>query len=82
LLSASAYRTSKEKNRMGRKHSTYGAEHKYINGFLEETRRKVEDPSTDDRTVFKQILEKQHERVWLGIIWLKIRTYNKTRGIS
>jgi hypothetical protein len=46
------------RKKMGRKHSTYGAEHKYINGFPEETRRKVEDLSTDDRTVFKQILEK------------------------
>jgi len=43
---------------MGRKHSTYGAEHKYMNGFYGETRRKVEDPSTDYRTEFKQILEK------------------------
>jgi hypothetical protein len=43
---------------MGRKHSTYGVEHIYMNGFPEETRRKVKNPSTDDRTAFKQILEK------------------------
>jgi len=39
LLSTSEYRISKEKKRMG-----YGAEHKYMNGFPEETRRKMERP--------------------------------------
>jgi len=67
---------------MAQKHSTYRAEHKYMNGFPEETRRKAEDPSTDDRTVLKQILEKYHGRVWLGFIWLEIMNFNKMRGIS
>jgi hypothetical protein len=58
LLSSSVYRITKEKNRMGRKHSTYRVEHKHMNGFPGETRRKLEDPSTDGRRVFKQILEK------------------------
>ena len=43
---------------MGRKHSTNGEEHKYMNSFPEEAWRKVEDPSTDDRTALKQILKK------------------------
>jgi hypothetical protein len=50
-----------------------------MNGFPEETRRKVEDPSKDDGTIFKLILEKQHGRVWRGFNWLETRTYNTTR---
>jgi hypothetical protein len=57
---------------MGRKHSTYGAEHSYLNGFPEETWRKMEDPSTDERTVLKQNIENYYRRVWLGFSQLLV----------
>lgn len=50
----------------------------------------LRDPGDDDRIILKRILKKYGARIWMGFIWLKIRSvigsgaqdYGPSRSIS